>query len=97
MLTTTQIDTFKRDGVIAFREFFSPEEIKRSLTLHSASVNKRAEERLAVFGRWGVVAGFRDRPDFSEDMWSCWQFNGTDCDERHADALARARPPGTRN
>lgn len=58
--------------------------IWHSLTLHSASVNKRGEERLAVFGRWGIVVDLRERHDFSNSMWDCWQFNGCDCDESKA-------------
>jgi len=49
--------------------------IWHSLMLHSGSVNKRAEERLAIFGRWGVVVEHGERHDFLGDMWSFWQFD----------------------
>ena len=50
--------------------------IWHSLTLHSGSVNKRRDPRLAVFGRWGVVVDTEDRHDFSRGIWSGWLFDG---------------------
>jgi hypothetical protein len=45
-----------------------------ALTIHSASVNKRPEERLALFGRWGVPLGSGQEHDFGGDMWRDWSF-----------------------
>lgn len=45
-----------------------------SLTLHSASINKRPEERVALFGRWGVPLGSGEGHDFGGDMWRHWHF-----------------------
>lgn len=49
--------------------------IWNSLLLHSASVNKRDEPRLAIFGRWGVDRGAERIYDFDQDMWRYWEFN----------------------
>jgi ectoine hydroxylase-related dioxygenase (phytanoyl-CoA dioxygenase family) len=44
------------------------------LILHSASINKQREARLAVFGHWGIRVGDESLYDFREDMWTYWQF-----------------------
>lgn len=44
-----------------------------ALTLHSATINKRSEERIALFGRWGVVLGPGEDHDFGGDMWRHWR------------------------
>jgi hypothetical protein len=49
--------------------------IWNSLLLHSASVNKRDEPRLAIFGRWGVDRGDDEIYDFDDDMWRYWEFS----------------------
>ncbi len=46
--------------------------ILHSLTLHSASVNKRPETRIAVFGTWGVETELDRRHEFSGDLWRGW-------------------------
>jgi hypothetical protein len=38
--------------------------------LHSGSINKREETRLAIFGRWGVPVEEQPIYDFSREMWS---------------------------
>jgi hypothetical protein len=48
--------------------------IWHSLIFHSASVNKRAEARLAVFGRWGAPLADEPIYDFNADMWTYWNF-----------------------
>lgn len=49
--------------------------IWHSLLFHSASVNTRAETRLALFGRWGVALGPDEEIyDFDRDMWAYWDF-----------------------
>jgi hypothetical protein len=57
--------------------------IWHALTLHAASINKRREERLAVFGRWGVAFGSGECHDFSGDMWSHWKLQKGGCDDSH--------------
>ena len=52
--------------------------IWHSLLLHSGSVNKRHEARLALFGRWGVTLGEEPVYDFNADMWSYWRFTKQD-------------------
>lgn len=47
--------------------------IIHSLTLHSASVNKRDETRVAIFGQWGVETDLRRRHEFDRDMWEGWR------------------------
>jgi hypothetical protein len=48
--------------------------IWHSLLFHSASVNTRAETRLALFGRWGVPLAPGDEKiyNFDRDMWAYW-------------------------
>ena len=52
--------------------------IWHSLILHSASVNKRPEARLALFGRWGAALSGEPIYDFGGDMWAYWDFQPTD-------------------
>lgn len=49
--------------------------IWHSLLFHSASVNKRDETRLALFGRWGVLLHGEPFYDFDRDMWTYWDFS----------------------
>lgn len=44
-----------------------------ALILHSASINKRSEARLALFGRWGVAARLARRHRFQDDLWAGWR------------------------
>jgi ectoine hydroxylase-related dioxygenase (phytanoyl-CoA dioxygenase family) len=48
--------------------------IWHSLILHSASVNKGSEARLALFGRWGAPLADGPIYDFNADMWRHWNF-----------------------
>ena len=48
--------------------------IWHSLLLHSGSVNKRPEARIAIFGRWGVTLQGEPIYDFNADMWDYWNF-----------------------
>jgi len=52
-----------------------------SLTLHSASINKRSEPRIAVFGRWGVELGDEPIYDFGRDIWSYWGFEAAPAEQ----------------
>jgi hypothetical protein len=54
--------------------------ICHSLTLHSASINKQSAERMALFGRWGVLSELPERHDFNADLWNSWRFEKTDDD-----------------
>jgi hypothetical protein len=49
--------------------------IWHSLIFHSASVNKREESRLAIFGRWGIALGDDPIYDFNTDMWAYWNLD----------------------
>jgi hypothetical protein len=53
--------------------------ILHSLTLHSASINKREATRIAIFGLWGVETDLERRHDFSQPMWRGWRFDREAC------------------
>jgi hypothetical protein len=53
--------------------------IWHSLLLHSGSVNKRHQARLAIFGRWGVPLANEPIYDFNADMWTYWNFSDRGC------------------
>lgn len=46
--------------------------VLHALTLYSASINKRPQTRIAVFGTWGVASDSARRHDFSTELWSGW-------------------------
>lgn len=48
--------------------------IWHSLILHSGSVNKSAQTRFALVGRWGIDRGREPIYDFDRDMWRYWDF-----------------------
>lgn len=56
--------------------------IWHSLTLHSASINKSSDVRLALFGRWGVISDLPNRHDFRDGLWRGWRFNAAEGAER---------------
>ena len=60
--------------------------IIHSLTLHSASVNKNDETRVAIFGQWGVETDLPRRHEFHRDMWDGWPVR----DGARASAAGRA-------
>lgn len=51
-----------------------------SMLLHSPSVNKSKETRMAIIGRWGqnLQDPSEKRFDFNMDKWTHWNFNAID-------------------